>query len=130
MANIDSIPDLTPIAWPLVFLLLALVILWRVEAQINPIVVAMTRGVANNAAARATEYVKAMMFGLSASLAAFYDLFSQLDTASFTHMSIHQYLALWAKVANPFVVAVLAYATQSGVAPRPSNTQPPFPPAT
>ncbi len=124
MANIDSIPDLTPVAWPLVFLLLALVILWRVESQLNPIVVALTRGVANNAASRATEYAKAMMFGLSASLAAFYDLFSQLDVSSFQHMSMHQYLALWAKVANPFVVAVLAYATQSGGASKPTSNPP------
>jgi hypothetical protein len=117
--------------WPLCLTLIILVVLRKVEAQLSPIVIAMTQGVAGQAKNRATDYAKAMMFGLSASLAAFYDLFSQLDVSSFHHMSLHQYLALWAKVANPFVVAVLAYATQSGATPSktPTVSTPPFPPS-
>lgn len=121
--------------WPLCVVLIILAVLRKVEAQLNPIVVAMTQGVANQARARAMDWAKAFGFGLSASLAAFYDLFSQLDINAFHGMSVHQYLALWAKVANPFVVAVLAYATQSNAggtftgAPKPTTTTPPFPPA-
>jgi hypothetical protein len=40
---------------------------------------------------------------------------------------MHQYLSLWAKVLNPFIVASLAYATKAAPSRAPGTTNPPFP---
>ena len=59
-------------------------------------------------------------------VSAFYDVFNELTAASLTSLSWHQYAALWTKVANPFIVAILAYATQMPIK-NGNLTQPPFP---
>ena len=101
------------VVWPLTFLLFALAVLRKVEQDVRPIFVAVTRGVAVQAGNNSAAYATAMMFGLSASASAFVDVFHVLDAATLAAMSWHQYATLWVKVFNPFIVAVLAYATQN-----------------
>lgn len=85
----------------------------RIASDVRPIFVNVINGVATSAGSNATAYAIAIMFGLSASMSAFYDVFNSLDAQTLRLMSFHQYFALWAKVLNPFIVAVLAYATQN-----------------
>jgi len=106
-------PDFLPLVWPLVVVLGILIWSRRLGADMRPIVINVVRGVAVNAKSNAVAYAIAIGFGLSASLSAFIDVFQQMDQEAFKNLTWHQYFALWAKVLNPFVVAVLAYATQN-----------------
>lgn len=99
--------------WPLTFLLIALCILRKVEQDVRPIFVAVTRGVAVQAGNNAAAYANAILFGLTAAASAFIDVFHGLSADSLSAMSWHQYATLWVKVLNPFFVAILAYATQN-----------------
>ena len=118
-----------PYLWPLAFLLVVFVILHYVRESIKPIVGSLVSGLAKQAQANATAYAIALGFGLSASLSAFIDVFKDLNSVQFSALSWHQYLALWAKVLNPFLVAILAYSTQSKFrSGQSSETKPPFPP--
>jgi len=96
--------------WPLAFLLVALFGLNQVRETLNPIIKAMVSAIALQAQQQAGKWMIAGMFGLSASLAAFYDVFSQVGSTEYNGMSAYQLIALWAKVANPFIVAALASA--------------------
>lgn len=118
------------LVWPLVVILIGLVVLREAGEELRPIFVSIIGGVAKSASANATAYAIAMLFGLSASLSAFVDVFHALTKEGLAAMSWHQYLSLWAKVLNPFIVAVLAYATQnkfkgagSTSAPFPASSQ-------
>lgn len=99
--------------WPLLVFALLLVGLHQVKEQVNPVIGGIVKGLSMHAQANATGYGMAILFGLSASLAAFYDLFSQVSKTDIAGMSWHQYMSLWAKVLNPFIVASLAYATKA-----------------
>lgn len=121
-----SLADTIPLVWPLTFLLIALFIIHQVRAEVNPVIVAVVNGLSKNASSNAPQYAIAIGFGLSASLSAFYDVFNELSSAAVTAMSWHAYFALWAKVLNPFIVAVLAYATQSNFKKPNGGTTPPF----
>lgn len=125
-----STVDILNLVWPLVFLLIFLFVLRQVEAQVKPIVTSVVNGVATDAGRNAKQYAIAIGFGLSASFSAFVDVFKELDSAAVTALGWHQYAALWAKCCNPFIVAVLAYATQSSFKPPTGSTNPPFSPAT
>lgn len=94
-------------------MLAALVFAHTIRERLEPILTGMVNGLAEQARRNAQAYAIAMMFGLSASLSAFVDVFKDMNAAAFDGMSMHQYLAAVAKVANPFLVAVLAYATQN-----------------
>lgn len=116
------------IAWPIIIVLVGLFCIARVTRDVRPIFVNIVGGVAKEAGSNAAAYAIAIMFGLSASLSAFYDVFSQMDTKAFADLTWHQYFAMWSKVLNPFLVAVLAYATQNKFIPKPGgSTNPPFP---
>lgn len=115
--------------WPLSFILVALFILRQLGEKIEPVVTSLVGGLSKNAGNNAMEYAKALGFGLSASLSAFYDVFGNTTGAEITAMSWHGYAALWTKVMNPFIVAILAYGAQSNFK-KPSNgtnTNPPIP---
>ncbi len=101
------------LVWPLVVVLLALFVLRQLRQDVSPIFVQVVNGVAKSAGSNAPAYAIAILFGLSASLCAFVDVFKELNRPAILAMSWHQYLVCWAKVANPFVVAILAYATQN-----------------
>lgn len=87
----------------------------------------MLTGLAGEATRNSKQWGIAIMFGLSASLAAFYDVFSELSSKELSALSWHQYAAYWTKVLNPFIVAVLAYVTQSNFKAKPNGTNAPFP---
>lgn len=99
-----------PYIVPLAVLLIVLIGLHRVRETVNPIFVAMVTSLAKHASSNATDYAIGMMFGLSASLSAIYDVLSQIDRTTAAGMSPWQWMAIWSKVLNPFVVAFLAYA--------------------
>lgn len=116
--------------WPLFLFLLALLVLRQIKEDVRPIFVNIVSGVAKNAQSNAPAYAIAIGFGLSACIAAFIDVFQSLDAVKLHALSWHQYAALWAKVLNPFVVSVLAYATQNkfkGGSAVASSTNPPIP---
>jgi hypothetical protein len=101
------------IVWPLMMMLVAFVLGRQFTSDVRPILLAVRDGVAVQAKSNAPAYAIAIMFGLSAAGSAFIDVFQHLDSASLLAMSWHQYATLWVKVFNPFVVAILAYATQN-----------------
>jgi hypothetical protein len=94
-------------------LLVVLLLIHRARETLNPLVTGIVGGLSKHAQVNAPAYGMAIMFGLSASLSAFYDIFSQLGKSDLNAMSWHQYMSLWAKVLNPFIVASLAYATKN-----------------
>ena len=114
---IDALSNLCmnppPIIWPMMIALVAFVVARQFTADVRPILIAVRDGVAVQAKSNAPAYAIAIMFGLSAAASAFIDVFQKLDSASLAAMSWHQYATLWVKVWNPFVVAILAYATQN-----------------
>jgi hypothetical protein len=118
----NATADMLQLVWPLAFLLIFLFVLRQVEAQMKPIVTSVVNGVASDAGRNAKQYAIAIAFGLSASLSAFVDVFKELDAAAVTALGWHQYGALWAKCLNPFIVAVLAYATQGSFKAPPTPT--------
>lgn len=120
--------DSLPYVWPLTILLVALLVLRQVREEMKPIFSSIVGGLSKNAQSNATQYAIAIGFGLSASMSAFYDVFNDLTSTNLAAMSWHQYAALWTKVLNPFIVAVLAYATQSNFKKPSNGTAPPFPP--
>lgn len=112
--------------WPLTVILILLVVLREAWEELRPIFVSMVNGLAKSAAANANLVGLALLFGVSASLSAFWDVFHALDRKSLMEMSWHQYLSLWTKVWNPFIVAFLAKMLPAP--PKTNETQPPFPP--
>lgn len=120
--------DTLQFVWPLSFILCFLFVLRKVENDVRPIVTGVVAGLAGDATHNAKQWGIAIMFGLSASLAAFYDVFSELGSKDLAALSWHQYAAYWTKVLNPFIVAVLAYVTQSNFRVKSASTTPPFPP--
>lgn len=120
----------TAIIWPLCVLLIVLLVLHHVRETIRPVIAGIISGLTKHATANAPAYAIAIGFGLSASLASFIDVFQAMTADRIQALSYHQYAALLAKVANPFVVAILAYATQSRFksGATPTDTQPPFKP--
>lgn len=123
--------DPSQFIWPLVALLAAVYFSRKVATDVRPIFINVINGVASGAKTNWMAYGIAILFGLSASLSAFIDVFKDMSHQAFASMSMHQYLALWGKVLQPFIVAILAYATQNKFkAPAPpasSVSAPPFP---
>lgn len=124
----DTLPQLI---WPLCFLLVSLLILRQVRDDLRPIVRNVIEGLSKQAGTNAVAFAIAFGFGISASISAFIDVFHQLTRTVYEDLSVHQYAVMWAKVLNPFVVAVLAYATQSKFqngngGSRSGTTNPPF----
>ncbi len=124
----DYVPLIAQFAWPLVLLFVGVMVANRLSRDMRPIFVNIVGGVAKQAGSNASAYAIAIMFGLSASLSAFVDVFKDITPDKFHELGFLQFLALCAKVLNPFIVAVLAYATQNkfnggGL----GGTKPPFP---
>jgi hypothetical protein len=127
--QMNATADMLQLIWPLVFLLIMLFVLRQVRDDVNPIFKSVVGGLTQDAGRNAKQYAIAIGFGLSASLSAFVDVFKELDAAGVSALGWHQYAALWAKCLNPFIVAVLAYATQSSFKPANGNgngTNPPL----
>jgi hypothetical protein len=112
--------------WPLSFILVALFVLRQIGEKVEPVFTSVIGGLSKNASSNAVEYAKAIGFGLSASFSAFYDVFGNTTAAEISAMSWHGYAGLWTKVLNPFLVAILAYASQSNFKKPTGATTPPF----
>lgn len=114
--------DTLPLVWPLAFVLVALFILRKVEEKVNPIFVGVISGVATNAKQYALMYAMAFIYASAASLQALGEVATSFHWV---------YLAAFAKVAQPGVVAVIAYVTKppsfTQAAPDKPATTPPFP---
>lgn len=113
---IDIAADIAPFTWPLVVMVGLLFILRKVETTVNPIVESVVRGVASSATGNALTYGLAIGYGLSASLQ------SLSEQATLLHWPI---IAALAKVVNPCIVAMLAFAAKSdltGKAPKPPGS--------
>ena len=102
-----------PVVWPLLALLVVLFLLRQASSEVKPIVRGVVAGVAANAKTNAAAYATAFCYGLTASISAFIDVFKDMSAVNLGTISWHQYAVLWAKVLNPFVVAILAYTAQS-----------------
>lgn len=126
--NSANIFEAGSLVWPLTLLLMFLFVMQRAAQRLDPIFGGIVDGVAKNAGSNAVAYAIALGFGFSASISAFIEVFSSMDAESLKNISWHQYMVQWCKVANPFVVAVLAYATQNKFVAKPgsSTTTPPF----
>lgn len=122
-------PLISQVTMALTVVVAVLIITRRISTDMRPIVKGMVEGVAKNATSNAMLYAIAILFGLSASLSAFWDVFHTMDSQSLRLMSWHQYFAQWAKVLNPFIVAFLARIIPSNAGTGgPGNvTAPPFP---
>ncbi len=106
--NLTEIFSAGSLVWPLSFILISLLVLKQLKDDVRPIFVSMVGPLAQQAHANASDIGRAFLFGLSASLAAWYDCFSQVDAVTIHGMTWWQFSALLAKVANPFIVAFLA----------------------
>ncbi len=120
--------DYMNLVWPLAFILVTLLFVRQLRTDASPIIKGVITGLSVNATRNASQYAIALLFGVSASCSAFIDVFAKLDVAAWGAISWHQYATLWVRVANPFFVAILAYATQNGFSParQSSGTIPPF----
>lgn len=122
--NYDTMLEIMPFAWPLIIVLILLVILRKIENTVNPIIAGVVSGMAVQAQKNALGYGLAIGYGLSASLQAL------AEQATILHWVI---IAAMAKVLNPFIVAMLAYAANNEIAKKApaanksAETQPPFP---
>ncbi len=114
---------LQAIVWPLVVALVVLFMLRRADAVVQPIVVNVVNGIAKQAGSNALTYGLAIGYGLSASLQ------SLSEQATLLHWPV---VAAAAKVINPCIVAMLAFAAKSdlGNPPPKTTTTPPFTPPT
>lgn len=96
--------DTLPIVWPLTFLLLALVVLRRIEQDLRPVFRNVVAGVATNAQTNALRYAMALML---ASLATMQSL---ADVARDMHWI---YVEAFAKIATPALAAIVAFVSPS-----------------
>lgn len=124
----EYLVEILAAAWPFLLVLGLLWIVHTLRETLRPVIEELIKALANQARTSAGLWVIAFLFGLSASLAAVYDLFQSLDVATLKAMSWAQHVALWAKVFNPFIVAMLARLVPQAPVKNglPGGTQPPF----
>lgn len=108
-----------PLVWPLTFLLLALIVLRKVGDDMRPVFVGVVGGVAQNAKQYSLMYAMGALYATGSSLQALGEV-----ATSFQWI----YVAAFAKVAQPGVIAIIAYVTKppaiTQVAPtNPQSTQ-------
>lgn len=92
-----------PLVWPLTFLLLALFVLRKVGDDMRPVFVGVVGGVAQNAKQYSLMYAMGALYATGASLQALGEVATQFDWI---------YVAAFAKVAQPGVIAIIAYVTK------------------
>ena len=95
--------DALMLIWPMTVLLVALFILRKVEEELRPLVRSVVGGVTSNAKQYSLMYAMAFIYASAASLQALGEVATQFGWI---------YVAAFAKVAQPGVVAVIAYVTK------------------
>jgi uncharacterized membrane protein YfhO len=100
---------LYPMVWPLCFLLVTFVVLRKLNNSIEPIFQGMTGTLKVQATKYAMAWAMACMYAAAASLNALGEVAEKLNWL---------YVAAFAKVTQPAVVAVIAYVNKS-----PDNTE-------
>lgn len=103
------------LVWPLVFLLIALFVLRKVEADLRPVFTSVVTGVAGNAQVNALRYAMAMMLASLSAMQALGDVAREMHWP---------YVEAFAKIATPALAAVVAFVQPSGP---PTATKPPAP---
>lgn len=124
--------DWLNLIWPLCFVLGALLVFWlghKLGDNLQPIAASLASGLAEFARKNAVPCVVAFLYGVSASLMAFAEVFQTLGRDEWQAMTWHQYGTMWAKVLNPFIIAVLAYWKQPNFSSNSAGggTNPPIP---
>lgn len=108
--------DTLPLIWPLAFVLVGLLLIRKVGTDLQPVFVNVVGGVALNAKQNALMYAMAAIYAAAASLQALGEVATQFHWL---------YVAAFAKVAQPGVVAVIAYVTKPaalGISPSPPSS--------
>lgn len=99
-----TIPEALNLIWPLSFLLLALIVLRRIETDLRPVFRNVVSGVAANAQSNALRYAMAMMLASVASMQALGDVARDMGW---------KYVEVFAKVAQPALAAVVGFVIKS-----------------
>lgn len=123
---IDLLYNPPAIVWPLLGALVVLAIFHQLRERLEPLTSAIIAGLAKDAGRNSKVYVTALAFGISASLSAWVDAFKDLTAAQAADLSYWQLSAIFARILNPFIVAVLAYAYRIQGTPQTTETKPPF----
>ncbi len=118
MDYLPNLQEALTMLWPLIFLLITLVCLWRVEKEMKPVVTGVITGLATNAAQKALLYAMGALYFAAASLQA-------LGEVSTSFGWVH--VAAFAKVLQPGVVAIIAYVTKPPAISQANPTPPPAP---
>ena len=118
MNSVDSLPYV----WPLAFVLVSLFILRQLRDEVRPIFINVVGGVASNAKQYSLMYAMAFIYASAASLQALAEVATSFGWV---------HVAAFAKVAQPGIVAIIAYVTKppsfTQAAPdKPTPTNPPF----
>lgn len=119
---VDTFLNPPAVIWPLGVLLCVLLVARHARETLAPISKSVVEGLARDAQRNSRGYAMAIAFGLSASLSAWVEAFKDLSATQAAAMSYWQLSAVFAKIANPFIVAVLAYTYKQGSS---NGTQPP-----
>lgn len=122
--NLQHLSDALTLLWPLIILLIVLLVLWRLEKEMKPVVTGVMTGLANNAKQKALLYAMGALYFLAASLQSLGEVSTQFEWV---------HVAAFAKVIQPGIVAIIAYVTkppQITQATPDAKTTPPFPPTT
>lgn len=105
------------LVWPLCFVLIALLILRKVEQDVHPIVTGMVSGLAAQSGKHAAAWAMALLMASAASCQALSEVATELGWV---------YVAALAKVLQPGLVAVIAYVIRSP-SQQGAQTNHPFP---
>ena len=105
-----SILESNSLVWPLSFLLIALLILKRVQDDVRPIFLGMVGPLAKQAQTNAVAWTVGLMLGVLSSLGALTEVATQMQWT---------YVAIACKVLGPGLATIVALIKQSPVEPKP-----------
>jgi hypothetical protein len=113
--------NLIPLVWPAAFLVIAIILIWKVGDDVNPIVKGMVGGLSDHASRYATAYAFGGLLAVAASLQ---------ELAAIAVDMKWVYVAAAAKVLQPGLVAVIAFVrTPAPTTPKPNAPAAPAAPS-
>lgn len=98
--------DTLPLVWPLTFLLLALFVLRKVEAELRPVFTNVVAGVAKNAQSNALQYAMGLALATLSSMQALQEVATQFGWV---------WVAAGAKILGPGLGTLVAFMKPSPV---------------